>query len=250
MRGLIAAIGFLTRVPVGTHDPLGSSAVIWFPMVGAGIGAFAGGIYAGAYQIMPSPLAALIAVTGGVLLTGAFHEDGFADTADALGSRLRGAQALEVMRDSRLGTNGSIAVVVSILWRVLAVGAMDPIQAFVGLVMAHTLGRTAVVVLMATTRPARDDGLGHVGIMGVSVSGTWVAVVAGLVLAGALGGWWLVPAMMVAAIGIIWLKTVSLARFSGITGDILGAVEQLTELAVLTVVVVLTWSGSDVWWLR
>lgn len=249
MTGLRAALGFLTRIPAAADGAPGSSALPWFPVVGAGIGGFAGGLYAGAYQIMPSPLAALIAVTGGILLTGAFHEDGFADTADALGSRLTGAQGLEVMRDSRLGTYGSIAVAVSVLWRVLALGALDPVQALVGLVMAHTLSRTAAIVLMATTKPAREEGLGQAGIVGVSLSGAWAAIVTGLAVAAALGGWWLAPAVVLVVIAIVWLRTISLARFSGMTGDVLGAGEQLAELAVLTVVVVLTWSGSDVWWL-
>lgn len=248
MSGLRAAIGFLTRVPVRTDSPPGGAALVWFPIIGATIGAFSGGLYAGAYQIMPSPLAALIAVMGGILLTGGLHEDGFADTADALGSGLAGERGLEVMRDSRLGTYGSLALVVSILWRVLAVGALDPIQAFVGLVMAHSLGRSAAVALMATSQPAREDGLGRAGIIGVDGFGVG-ALAAGLLIAGALGGWWLVPAMLLAAVALVWLRTASLTRFSGVTGDILGAGEQLTELAVLTVVVAVTWIGSDVWWL-
>jgi len=237
-------------VPVRTDSPPGGTALPWFPIVGAGIGALSGALYAGAYQIMPSPLAALIAVMGGILITGALHEDGFADTVDALGSGLVGERGLEVMRDSRLGTYGSIALVVSILWRVLAVGALDPMQALVGLVMANSLGRTAAVVLMATSKPARDDGLGRVAVMGVDSSAVWLAVATGLGIAGALGGWWSVPAVLLATVVLVWLRTASLTRFSGFTGDILGAGEQLTELAVLTVVVVATWIGFDVWWLR
>lgn len=248
MSGIRSAVAFLTRVPLTADSPPGGSAVPWFPIVGAGIGAFAGGLYAGAYQIMPSPLAALIAVTSGILLTGALHEDGFADTADALGSGSTGETGLQIMRDSRLGTYGSIAVVVSILGRVLAVGALEPIHAFVALVMAHALGRTAAVVLMATTKPARADGLGRTGALSVTFSGVWIAVTIGLAITGALGGWWVLPAVVLAAVGLIWLRAICLVRFSGVTGDVLGAAEQLSELAVLTVVVVVTWGGSDVWW--
>lgn len=248
MSGLRDAVGFLTRVPTAGNGPPGSSAVPWFPLVGAGVGAIAGVLYAGAYQIMPSPLAALVAVIGGILLTGAFHEDGFADTADAIGSRLTGGGALDVMRDSRLGTYGSIAIVVSILWRVLAVAALDPLQGVAGLIMAHVLGRSAAVALMATTEPARDEGLGHAGVMVVNRVGAAIAVLSGLVIAGVAGGWWLVPAVLMAAVGSVWLRKVAMARFSGITGDVLGACEQLTELAVIAVVAVVTWSGFDLWW--
>jgi adenosylcobinamide-GDP ribazoletransferase len=249
VKGLLGAVGFLTRVPVRAEGPPGRSAVPWFPIVGACIGAFAGGLYATAYQVLPSPLAALIAVTAAVFLTGALHEDVFADTADAFGSGLRGEQGLEIMRDSRLGTFGSIAIVVSISWRVLSVSALGPAQAFVALVMAHTLGRTAAVVLMTTTKSARDDGLGRAGVLASSAPGIWAAVVSGVVLAGALGGWWVLPALALASLGVVWLRTASLVRFSGVTGDILGAGEQITEIAVLTVVAAVTWAGSDVWWL-
>jgi len=248
MSGLRDAVGFLTRIPVAAGGHPGSSAVPWFPLVGAGVGVFAGGLYAGSYQIMPSPLAALVAVAGGILLTGAFHEDGFADTADALGSGKAGRTALEVMRDSRLGTYGSIAVTISILWRVLAVAALDPLQAVAGLVMAHALARSATVLLMATTRPARDEGLGHSGVTMVNRVGAATAMVSGLFIAGVAGGWWLIPAVLVGAVGFVWLRQVAMTRFSGITGDVLGACEQLTELAVIAVVAVVTWGGSDPWW--
>lgn len=248
MRGLRDAVGFLTRVPVGANGPPGGSAVTWFPIVGAGIGVFVGGVYAGAYQIMPSPLAALAAVVSGILVTGAFHEDGFADTADALGSRRTGERGLEVMRDSRLGTFGSVAIVVSILWRVLAIGGLDPYQAVTGLVMAHTLGRTAAVVLMATTPAARDDGLGRTGVLGVTGSGAAIGVTSGVLVAGVAGGWWLLAAVLAGSICLLWMRNITVSRFSGITGDVLGACEQLVELSTLTVVAVVTWGGSDPWW--
>lgn len=248
MSGLREALGFLTRIPVSAEGPPGRAAVPWFPVVGAAVGAFVGGVYAAAYQIMPSPLAALAAVVSGVLVTGAFHEDGFADTADALGSRRTGESGIEVMRDSRLGTYGSIAIVVSILWRVLAIGAMDPIAALVGLVMAHTLGRATSVTLMATTTAARQEGLGRVGVLGVTGPGAAIGITTGLFVSGLAGGWWLGPAVVVASVCLLWLRGITISRFSGITGDVLGAGEQLSELAVLTVVAVVTWGGSDVWW--
>lgn len=248
MSGLRDAVGFLTRVPVRSSGSPSRIAVRWFPVVGAGVGGLAAVVYAGVYQLMPSPLAALIAVTVGVLVTGAFHEDGFADTADALGSRQTGESGLEIMRDSRLGTYGVLAIVVSMVWRVLAVGALDPFQAVAGLVMAHTFGRAAAVALMRVSPPARTDGLGRAGVLGVTTPDVVIAIAFGVVVAGAAGGWWMFPSMALAGLCLLWVRAVAVSRFGGITGDVLGACEQLVEIAVLTVVVVVTWGGSEVWW--
>lgn len=248
MSGFRAAVGFLTRVPVGESGPPTPSATKWFPTIGALVGLVVAAVYTAAYQVMPSPLAALAAVVLGVLITGAFHEDGFADTSDGLGSRTTGERALEIMKDSRLGTYGTIAIVVSITWRVLAVGALDPVEAVAALVMAHTLGRAGAVVLMAVAPPAREDGLGRAGVLGATGSGVGFAMVSAAAIAGLIGGWWVLPAALVAGLALVWLRMVAVSRFGGITGDVLGAGEQLGEMAVLAVIVALTWTGPDPWW--
>lgn len=246
MTGFLSAIGFLTRVPVvgGERDP--SGAVRWFSVVGCLIGLFVGGVYALLYNVGPSPLAATVAVVAGVALTGGFHEDGLADSMDAIGSRARGGRALEIMKDSRLGTYGTLAVVVTVVWRILALAALSPLVAVSGLVMAHTLGRVGAVVLMSTTPPARAEGL---GVLEVTSGGAWFSVGSGVVLATLAGGWWVVPAVGLVAIATAYVGVVSRIRFGGITGDLLGACEQMGEMLVLALVAGLAWNGFDPWWL-
>lgn len=248
MTGLRAALGFLTRIPVGSPRGPEVLAVKWFAVVGAAIGSVISGVYAIGYQMMPSSLAALIAVVFGVLVTGALHEDGLADTADAIGSRAIGERGLDIMRDPRLGVFGTIAVVVSILWRVLAVAVLAPMQAAAGLIMAHALGRAGAVGLMAVTSSAREEGLGRAGVLEVTTGRAVLAVGSGCVIAGGIGGWWLLPALVVAGLGIVWLRGLAVSRFGGISGDVLGAAEQLIEISVLTVVAILIWQGSHLWW--
>lgn len=248
MGGFREAMGFLTRIPMRSDGPPGPAASPWFPVVGALVGLWASVFYVAAYQLMPSPLAALFAVVAGTLVTGAFHEDGLADSADALGSGASGERGLEIMRDSKLGTYGSIAVIVTMLTRVLAVAALTPVQAVAGLVMAHSFGRAAAVVLMKISRPARPDGLGRAGVVGVSVAGAWIAVLVALVIGVVAGGWWVVPGAALAAISVLWLGRISTRRFGGVTGDILGACEQLVEMAVLVATVVMSWQGLNPWW--
>lgn len=230
-------------------DPGGiDKAVAWFPLVGALIGLFVAGAYVVVYPWMPSLLGAVVAIVVGVWLTGAFHEDGLADTFDALGSGAIGDDALRIMRDARLGTYGTTAVVLSVLWRVVAVGSLTPTVAIAGLVTAHSLARTGAVVLMVTTPPARSDGLGLSGASAVTRRRVWVAIGAGLGISLLAVGWWIGPAVIFVGLTVIVLRRTVLVRIGGTTGDVLGACEQLSEILVVTVVAVAAWQGSSPWW--
>ncbi len=245
MSGLVAAAGFLTRIPVPQRpDALGRAAP-WFPVVGLVVGLVLAGVYSAAYQVLPSPLASLIAISVGLLLTGAFHEDGLADTADAFGSGATGDRALEIMRDSRLGTYGTAALSISIVWRVLAVGSLGPEIALAGLVVAHSLGRAGAITLMVLAPPARSDGL---GVLAIGRRGALVGVLFALLVSGAALGWWAIPGLVLVGIGVWWWRRASLSKVGGITGDVLGACEQTGEVLILTLVAAASWTGSSLWW--
>lgn len=247
MKGLRQAVAFLTRIPVGETGGI-ERAVGWFPGVGALVGLAVAGSYAAAYWWLPSLLAAVIATTVGVVLTGALHEDGLADSFDALGSGVQGDEAHEIMRDSRLGTHGMTALGISLLWRIVALAALAPAGALAGLVMAHTLGRAGAVSLMALGPSARADGLGSSGVTETSRGAVWGAVLSALGLSLLAAGWWVVTALALVVIVVAILRAVSVERFGGITGDLLGASEQISEMAVLAVVAGAAWSGWEPWW--
>jgi adenosylcobinamide-GDP ribazoletransferase len=248
--GLRRAIVLLTRIPLGAESHPSSLTGIapWFPVVGALVGLIVAGVYAVLYPWMPSLLAAPIAVLAGIGVTGAFHEDGLADTFDALGAGASREQALAVMRDSRLGTYGVVALTGSVLLRVVALGSMGPWSALAGLVAAHALARSGSVVLMATTPPARTEGLGRSGVVGADTRGAVVAVVIGLALTVLALGWWAVGAGMLVALTTLTIRRMSLRRLDGITGDGLGAGEQLGEVSVMVLVSVAGWQGWMPWW--
>ncbi len=250
LSGFLVALSFLTRLPVAGRRPVEGidKAPPWFPTVGALVGLLVAGVYALAYPYMPSLLAGLIAVVAGILITGGFHEDGLADSCDAIGSGATGRRALEILRDSRLGTYGTIALIVALTGKVVAVGSLQPATALAALVMAHTLGRGGAVVLMSLTPAARADGLGSSGVAEVTGAGSWFAAVSAMALSGLAAGWWVVPSAVLVALVVIWLRRTSAARFGGVTGDLLGACEQVGELVVLGVVAVLVWNGSHLWW--
>jgi adenosylcobinamide-GDP ribazoletransferase len=148
-----AAIAFFTRVPIDTQPPgawqLADSA--WaFPLVGAGIGAVAGLAFLLAQLVgLGDWPAALLSVLSGLALTGTLHEDGLADTADGFsGGRDRKAK-LAIMRDSRHGTFGVLAIVLSVLLRAAALAAIgDAIHAGLALIAAHAVSRAALPVMM------------------------------------------------------------------------------------------------------
>src|SRR5580704_12617238 len=123
---VLTALQFLTRVPVGSfpYDPEAlSRAVLWFPLVGGFVGAAAAGVHWAVARAVSAPIAALATLIFLVLITGAFHEDGLADTADGLGGGWNRQQSLEIMRDSRIGTYGAIALILSLFARWLLLGS-------------------------------------------------------------------------------------------------------------------------------
>lgn len=228
------AWAFLTRLPGGAHPEtdreLGRS-VPWFPVVGAVVGAPSGGVYWALHGPLGPSLAAVLAVAAGAVTTGGFHEDGLADTADALGGTSR-ARRLEIMKDSRVGAFGVLALVLSTLVRVFAVSSLEPLDGLVALLVAHMLGRTTAVALMTVAPAASGTGLGH--SYTAHLPRVWTAI-AIIVVSAAAAGLGPVGAVSLAAAAATAAVVGLVARraFGGVTGDVLGAAEQVGEMAVL-----------------
>ena len=183
--------------------------------------------------MLPPLAAALVAVLAGVLLTGALHEDGLADTADGLGARGGRDKRLEVMRDSRSGAYGVLALVFSIGLRGAALAAAPSALAGLGaLVAAAAWSRALIPAAMQIMPPARADGLGAgAGQPDATIAATAAMLGIALALAG-LG--LAAPLAVLAALAAAW-GVVVLARrqLGGFTGDVLGAIQQCAEAAML-----------------
>ena len=135
-----------------------AAAVSWFPVVGALVGAAVGGVAAGLGELVPMSVAAAVGRAVRRAVTGAFHEDGLADTADAVAGGWTVERRLEILKDPRHGSYGVAALCGSIVLRIVAVATLGPAAAFAGLVAAHALGRGAAVVTMGVAPVARADG--------------------------------------------------------------------------------------------
>ena len=246
--GFVGAVQFLTRVPVRTRAaPDLAPAVVWFPVVGGLIGAAVGGVAAGLGEVLPTTVAAAVAVLFGIALTGAFHEDGLADTADALVGGWTREQRLEILTDPRHGSYGVAALCGSIVVRVVAVAALAPAAAFGGLVAAHALGRGAAVVTMGFVPLAKPDGLGAGYARSVTGRRAAAAGLIAVAIAALATGWWIGPLAAAAAGAAMLVAHFAWRAIGGITGDVLGAIEQLAECAVLVVVAGLA-SHHGIWW--
>jgi adenosylcobinamide-GDP ribazoletransferase len=233
LRGLVAAVAFLTRVPVGRHLDLDGRDVArggaFFPLVGAGIGVVVGGISQAAAGTLTGLLAATLAIAAGSLLTGALHLDALADTVDALGSTRE--RALEIMRDHAIGSYGAVALVLDLGAKVGALAALVAAHhALPFAVCAAAAARATPVVLSAGLPYARAGGgtgraLDAVGrvrpVVAAAIAiGICVALHATIVLAATA------TVAVVCGIGARrWL--------GGVTGDVLGATTELAELAGL-----------------
>ena len=229
------AWAFLTRLPGGAHPAgdreLGAS-VPWFPAVGAVIGLLLGLVWVAMGELVAPLTAATITVAAGVVMTGAFHEDGLADTADSLGGYTP-ERRLAIMKDSRVGTFGARALVFSVLIRVVALASLEPVEGLVALVMAHAVGRSVATLVMVTTPAATATGLGqsYSAYLPRSAVLAMGAVIAGCSVVGGPAG---VVGYLLALAGAGLFVVLARRAYGGTTGDVLGAVEQVGEMAVLS----------------
>lgn len=230
---LASAFALLTRLPVPAHRPQGARAAWAWPVAGAVLGGIAAAVawLATAVGVPPGPCAALVLAVQ-ALLTGALHEDGLADTADGLMGGQTRERRLEIMKDSRIGSFGALALVLLTLARWSAVVALIGAGTFGALIAAAALSRAPMAILMSALPNARPSGLSHlVGRPAAHVAALACAVALTLALL-ASGGTAFVMALYATPL-ILALAIAARARIGGQTGDILGASQQLTEAAAL-----------------
>lgn len=239
MRGLLAAFRFLTRIPLpgpATEGADVARAVAWFPLVGAVVGLFTAWIFVVAERLWPAPVSAVLAVAGGLLLTGGFHEDGFTDAVDGLGGGWTKARVLEIMKDSRIGAYGAMGLWAVLMLRWAALVALDRRALFI-LPLAMVWGRWSIALLLRLLQPIAE-GLAKE----VHGRGGWSAVVgSSMLLLAALAIAWhfqveRLAAAAAAALGMTLLWAFYLRhRLGGQSGDTLGAGAMLVEAAALLV---------------
>lgn len=249
LRHYLLALQFFTRVPVtgrlaawvGYSPQMLRASAAHYPGVGWLVGAWGALFFVVAVQGLPPLAAAMLSTAATVWLTGAFHEDGLADTADGLGGMVERARALEIMKDSRIGTYGSVTLLLALGLKVAllaAIAAQGVAAAAAAIVFAHVLSRTAPLLLIrfmehvgdaagSKSKPLADAIEGHALLVGL----LWcVPAVIGLVIyAGPVRA---SAALLACAVAAAWTGRMLWRRLQGFTGDGLGATQQLSELAI------------------
>ncbi|HEY6633012.1 MAG TPA: adenosylcobinamide-GDP ribazoletransferase [Rhizobiaceae bacterium] len=230
---------FFTRLPL-PHFEFGSRALaqaIWAaPLVGVAVAlaASVAHLIASAAGLSPEVAAALALATA-MLVTGCLHEDGLSDVADGFGGGGTRERKLEIMRDSRIGAYGASALLMSALIRWSAIAQLgNPFSVFCGLVAAHAASRALLPAFMHLVQPARPDGLAA-SAGTASADAAYVSLAIGAVALLALGLSGLVAAGILLALVFYGFRALCLRQVGGQTGDTLGALQQLGEIAVLLV---------------
>ena len=235
MRGLLTAIGFLTVVPVPASAHSGSfgPAVVWFPVVGALVGLALAGVDWCGRALWDPYVAAALMIGAGIILTGGLHIDGLMDTADALFSRKSPERMLEIMRDARSGALGVAAGVSVLALKFAALGHLAGNEHWRVIAITPAAGRLAMVVALAVFPYARETGTGAGFASGTRWQHAVVALVLAMLVSLALlpvSGAALVGAGIVVALAAGAYVT---RRLGGLTGDVYGAINELTEVIVL-----------------
>ena len=245
-RYFLLALGFFTRIPVPSvanfqESELNASAK-YFPLIGILIGAFGAGSYLLSVAVLPKAIAVLISMSSTIYLTGAFHEDGLADSADGLGGGWSREQILTIMQDSRLGTYGAIALFIALLAKFQLLIALDTKVIPFAIIVGHTVSRLSAVWLMATLQYAKTEGKAKPLATQISLSALVLTNIIGLLIYGAFVIWLstysdqsvgqlvLLTTMPVLLSGYWWRYKIK-TWLDGYTGDTLGAMQQVTELA-------------------
>ncbi len=261
LRLFFTALQFFTRVPVpgwvGYAPEWMAASARHFPLVGACVGAVAVGVLGVASLVFPLPVAVVLAMLSTACMTGAFHEDGLADTFDALGGAVSRERALEIMKDSRIGSYGAVSLLLVLGLKAAVLISLPLVLAVPAWLLAHVASRAAPVLLIRGLPYAGDVSqtkakplAGRVSAATVGVALAWVLLLA-LALLAWQSAWWL---GVTASLGMVVVGTLLCARWfrqrlGGITGDTLGATQQITEvLALLGWLATLRWPELAAAW--
>ena len=245
LHALRASLTFLTRIPVGgfPYPPKTWEWIsIWFPLVGALLGALQALIWVG-MDGHSDPTRAIVVVIVGLVVTGGFHEDGLSDSVDALGGAYDRDNVMRILKDSRIGAFGALALIVALMLKVsllVDLGALAP----VGLVLGQSLSRALPVMQLGVQPYARRDDpqsksrdVARSGRAQAFIAAAWVGAIAWGALA------WGVPAHgVIGALGAMLAVGVVLGvyfqrRAGGLTGDFMGTLQQVSELGILMALV-------------
>lgn len=231
---VISAVGFLTRIPVGRwaarSDEQINHSSRYFPLVGAAIGVLGAAVLSAAAALLPIVVAAVLSIVATVLITGAIHEDGLADTCDAFGGGITPEDVCRILADSRIGAFGAVGLILALALKTASLALLPLAAATVALVCAHAFSRSMCVAIMACGRYARREG-GKTRAVASGVRKRDAAIAVGI----GLTSFALAPLTFLLAVPAAFAVCMVMyayfrARIGGYTGDCMGAIQQVSEI--------------------
>jgi len=234
LRLFFTALTFFTRIPCARFSSSDEQdyalSAKYLPLLGIVVGAVAASVYIAAHHVFPTEIAVLASMAASLWLTGAFHEDGLADAADGLGGGWDKEHILNIMKDSRLGSYGAIALFLVLLAKFQTLTYLDPFVIPATLIAGHAISRLGAVMVMATQTYVRADGKAKPFSSQLNVNEwRWSALfgLAPLILLSPRQCLVIIPVVLV----WLWFSRLLKRRLDGYTGDCLGAMQQLCEIA-------------------
>lgn len=235
MKRFVLMLQFLTRIPININLKVDEEdffqGIIYFPLVGLIIGMFVVASYYLGIKLSGNLLGAAFAVAIEIFITGGLHLDGLADTFDGIYSNRPKDRILEIMKDSRLGTNGALALFVLLLLKFVLISDLTAPEAYPVLLLMPVFSRLCIVFASRVGKPARKQGMGNLFIGRVKTKQLIIALI--ITIIPSLIFVKVIPGILVLMVFTLWYVNHVSNKIDGITGDILGAICELSELVFL-----------------
>ena len=238
MKSLILMIQFFTRIPikldVNASDKDFSRGIIYFPFVGLIVGLFNYGIYYLVSFFDNRILGLIFWLISNILITGAIHLDGLADTCDGLFSARDKQRMLEIMKDSRVGTNGVIAIILDLILRLGILYSLSNAAKASAILLGPVVAKTLVLLLMGISKYARTEGgMGGLFYSHMSLQRLIVGITSGVLIVLFFGLWKAIAALIPSLIFILIFRKMVVDKIDGMTGDTLGAASEVSEICFM-----------------
>lgn len=242
MKVFILTLQFLTRLPLNinlkvTEEDF-AKGVVYFPIAGLVIGFFNLFVYYFADLVIEGIFPLICAVLANIVITGGLHLDGLADTCDGIFSARDKQRMLEIMKDSRIGTNGGIALIMDLLFRVGVLYNLPKEVIYFSLLLAPVVGRTTLVIIMKISRYARSNGMGGLFIEKQTFTRTSLGAIIGLILSYIIMQYRGLLIYTMAVITGLIFRSYIYNKIDGMTGDTVGATNEIVELVAFVCIAV------------
>jgi len=244
MKRLVLMIQFFTRIPIKINMNVKnedfSKGMVYLPIVGLIIGLFNFGIYHVAQNFFGQVMTPIMCLSANIFITGGIHIDGLADTCDGIFSARDKEKILEIMKDSRIGTNGTIAIVLDFIFRLGLLFSIPSKVIGFTIILAPVAAKILILLLMGLSKYARTQGgMGGLFYSHLSAKRLIIGIGLGILMILAIGSFKALLALMCSLIVILLYRKMVIDKIGGMTGDTLGAANELTEICFMIFIYVL-----------